>query len=189
MGSLFDAGERILEPEIMPTSLHIQRLDPTRHDRDAFDCGVAELNDYLAKTANQDVKRSAAGCWVAVPSEDSSDILGYYTLAPESVAAADLPDLAPKIRRKLPPYPRMGAALLGRLAVSKTLQGQRIGERLLFDALTRCLASEIPFVMVVVDPKDEKAAEWYGRFGFQPLTGDRMFVMVEELKSYFQSSG
>jgi ribosomal protein S18 acetylase RimI-like enzyme len=168
--------------------LHIQPLDPARHDRARFDCGVAELNDYLAKTANQDVKRNAAGCWVAVASEDSDEILGYYTLAPEGIAAADLPELPPKILKKLPRYPRFGAALLGRLAVSQSLQGLRLGERLLFDALTRCLASEIPFVMVVVDPKDEKAAAWYARFGFRVLTGDRMFVTVEELKTYFQSS-
>lgn len=172
----------------MTLPLYIQPLDPARHARTAFDCGVRELNVYLAKTANQDVKRAAAGCWVAVASADSTEILGYYTLAPEGIAAADLPELPSKILRNLPCYPRLGAALLGRLAVLKTLQGQRLGQHLLFDALTRCLASDIPFVMVVVDPKDENAAAWYGRFGFRTLTRHRMFVMVEELKSYFQSA-
>jgi len=173
----------------MPASLHIQPLDPARHDRAGFDCGVAALNDYLAKTANQDVKRKAAGCWVALLSAESSEILGYYTLSSDSVETADLAELPPKIRRKLPRYPRIGAALLGRLAVSKAFQGRRLGERLLFDALTRCLTSQIPFVVVVIDPADNKAAAWYARFGFRPLSGIRMFVTAEELQTYFQSSG
>lgn len=46
--------------------LPIQSLDPSRHDCEGFDCRVPELNDYLAKQANQDVKRGACGCWVAV---------------------------------------------------------------------------------------------------------------------------
>ena len=41
--------------EIMNSLLHIQPFDPTQHDREGFDCGVAELNDYLARQANQDV--------------------------------------------------------------------------------------------------------------------------------------
>lgn len=169
----------------MPKVLHIQLLDAARHDREGFDCGVLELNDYLAKQANQDVKRSACGCWVALASADSGEVLGYYTLSSEAVEVRELPELPKSIGRKLPRYRRIGAALLGRLAVAKSAQGQRIGERLLYDALTRCVLSEIPFVVVVVDPKDERAAEWYGRFGFRPMSGDRMVVTIAELQSYF----
>ena len=75
--------------------------------------------------------------------------------------------------------------MLGRLAVAHSAQGRQIGKRLLFDALTRCMVSEIPFVVVVVDPKDERAAEWYGRFGFRPMSGDRMVVTMAELRAYF----
>ena len=165
--------------------LHIQALDPARHDRAGFDCGVPELNDYLARQANQDVKRGGCGCWVAVVSETGSEVLGYYTLSPEAVEMSELPELPKSLGRKLPRYRRIGAALLGRLAVAKSAQGQRIGERLLYDALARSLASEIPFVVVVVDPKDARAAEWYGRFGFRPMSGDRMVVTMAELRAYF----
>ena len=74
---------------------------------------------------------------------------------------------------------------LGRLAVAKSTLGQRIGERLPYDALARCLVSEIPFVAVVVDPKDGRAAAWYERFGFRPMSGDRMAVTMVELRAYF----
>ena len=186
MGSLF-GGARKDNP--MSSHLHIQPLDPARHNRAAFDCGVPELNDYLVKTANQDVNRKAAGCWVALPSADSGNILGYYTLSSDSVETAELPELPSKVQKNLPRYRRLGAALLGRLAVSKDFQRQRLGERLLFDALTRCLSSQIPFVLVLVDPKDDEVAAWYARFGFRPLNGSRMFVTAEELRAYFQSSG
>jgi ribosomal protein S18 acetylase RimI-like enzyme len=166
-------------------ALHIQALDASRHDRDSFDCGVSALNDYLARQANQDVKRGACGCWVAVAAEQGREVLGYYTLSAEAVEMTELPELPKSLGRKLPRYRRIGAALLGRLAVAKSAQGQRIGERLLYDALTRCLVSEIPFVVVVVDPKDERAAEWYGRFGFRPMSGDRMVVTMVELRAYF----
>lgn len=169
----------------MSGKLHIQPLDPTRHDREGFDCGVAELNDYLAQRANQDVKRGACGCWVAVESQTASEILGFYTLSAEAVEVSELPELPKALGRKLPRYRRIGAALLGRLAVAHSAQGRQIGKRLLFDALTRCMVSEIPFVVVVVDPKDERAAEWYGRFGFRPMSGDRMVVTMAELRAYF----
>jgi ribosomal protein S18 acetylase RimI-like enzyme len=165
--------------------LHIQRLDAARHDREGFDCGVAELNGYLARQANQDVKKSACGCWVAVSSEGGSEVLGYYTLSAEAVEVSELPELPRSLGRKLPRYRRIGAALLGRLAVAKTAQGRRIGERLLYDALTRCLVSEIPFVVVLVDPKDGRAAEWYRRFGFRSMSGNRMVVTMNELRAYF----
>ena len=163
----------------------VQRLDPTIHNRNSFDCGVPELNDYLAKQANQDVRRAAGGCWVAVAAVEDREVLGYYTLSAEAVEVSELPELPKSLGRKLPRYRRIGAALLGRLAVAKSAQGQKIGERLLYDALTRCLVSEIPFVVIVVDPKDDRAAEWYGRFGFRPMSGDRMVVTMAELRTYF----
>lgn len=169
----------------MSILLHIQALDPSRHDRGGFDCGVEGLNGYLARQASQDVKRGACGCWVAVTSEKGKEVLGYYTLSAEAVEVRELPELPKSLGRKLPRYRRIGAALLGRLAVAKSAQGRRIGERMLFDALTRCLVSEIPFVVVVVDPKDDWVAEWYGRFGFRPMGGDRMVVTMAELRAYF----
>ena len=122
---------------------------------------------------------------MVVASEKATDLLGYYTLAPEAIDIAELPELPKSLGRKLPRYRRIGAALLGRLAVSLSSQGQGIGRKLLHDALTRCLVSEIPFVVVVVDPKDEVAAKWYARFGFRPMTGDRMVVTIAELRAYF----
>ena len=163
----------------------IEPLDPAKHDRSGFDCGVPALNDYLARQANQDRRRSAAGCWVLTEAGKPGRILGYYTLASEAIDAVDLPEIPKRISRKLPPYRRFGTALIGRLAVTASAQAQGIGRRLLFDAITRCLASEIPFAVVVVDPKDDRATSWYSQFGFRLINARRMAITLTELLAYF----
>ena len=57
--------------------------------------------------------------------------------------------------------------MLGRLAVSLSVQGQGFGAELLFSASERALlvAAQIGGVALAIDAKDEPAAEWYGRFG------------------------
>jgi len=169
----------------MAPDLQIQALDKTRHDRAGFDCGVPELNRYLSQQAALDMKRKAAGCWVITTQNDVKSVLGYYTLSAEALDAVDLPELPKAISKKLPKYRRFGAAILGRLAVDKSQQGQGIGGLLLMDAFHRCLALEVPVVVIVVDPKDEKVADWYARFGFRPLREDRMVVTLLELEARF----
>ncbi|MFU8849038.1 MAG: GNAT family N-acetyltransferase [Opitutales bacterium] len=169
----------------MASKLQIQRLDKTLHDRTNFDCGEPALNDYLAKTAALDMKRKAAGCWVITSEGDAQSVLGYYTLSSEAIGAVDLPKMPKTISKKLPKYRRFGAALLGRLAVAKSKQGQGFGELLLMDAFHRCLALEVPVVVIVVDPKDKKVADWYARFGFRALSVNRMVVTLLELEARF----
>ncbi|CAA6692835.1 MULTISPECIES: GNAT family N-acetyltransferase [unclassified Lentimonas] len=169
----------------MAEQLQIQQLEKTRHNRKDFDCGVPPLNDYLEKQAALDVKRKAAGCWVITSTVAECTILGYYTLSAEAIDAVDLPEVPKAISKKLPGYRRFGAALLGRLAVARSQQGQGIEELLLMDAFHRCLVMEIPVVVIVVDPKDKKAADWYERFGFRALTAGRMAVTLLELEARF----
>lgn len=173
----------------MRPSLHILPLDKTLHDRASFDCGVPALNDYLAKTAALDMRRKASGCWVITGKRDLRSVLGYYTLSLEAIDAVDLPEMPKSISKKLPKYRRFGAALLGRLVVDQSQQGQGLGELLLMDAFHRCLRLEVPVVVIVVDPKDLKAAAWYERFGFRPLTAGRMVVTLLELEARFNELG
>lgn len=121
--------------------------------------------------------------------KDSKRVFGYYTLSAEAIDAVDLPRMPKTISKKLPRYRRFGAALLGRLAVDQSQQGQGIGELLLMDAFHRCLAMDIPVVVIVVDPKDARAADWYESYGFRPLTEDRMVVTLLELEARFKELG
>ena len=87
--------------------------------------------------------------------------------------------------KNLPGYRRFSAALLGRLAVSKSHQNKGLGELLLMDAFRRCFSLEVPVVVIVVDPKNQGVASWYARYGFRPLTESRMVVTLLELKARF----
>jgi GNAT superfamily N-acetyltransferase len=138
-----------------------------QHDRRTFDCGEASLNLYLHRYANQDIRRRVTRVFVASPPASPQRVIGYYSLSAGSLAAADLPE---KFRRRLPRYP-VPVALLGRLAVDKSCQGQGLGTVFVADALKRiALASQVMAVYaVVVDALNESAAEFHKQFGFIPL--------------------
>lgn len=136
-----------------------------RHDRSAFDCGVAELNAYFHTRVSQDAKRNYATCFVAVDKQTGA-LAGYYTLSMGSINLSDLPD---SIAKKLPRYPQAPVARLGRLAVDLNYQGQQLGGSLLADAIYRVAQSEIAAYAIVVDAKDNRAARFYEHFGFLKL--------------------
>ena len=133
------------------------------HDRAAFDCGSAELNEYLERYARQNHERGGAKTFVAVAPREPAQILGYYSIAAGSIES----DRAPEdIRRRLGRYP-IPVFRLARLGVDQSVQGQGLGGEMLFAAAERALAvaNEVGGVALVIDAKDEAAAEWYARFG------------------------
>ncbi len=167
-------------------SIHL--LNSNVHRRETFDCGVVELNRYLKEQAGQDMRRMASGCWVMSDERDPERILGFYTLSPESVESQSLPEMESAIRKKIPNYRRLGAILLGRLAVDRHYQGQGIGERLLFDAFHRAHRAEIPSVLMVTDPKDAKAEAFYVKYGFERLNSERLFLPMFRISKLLESA-
>jgi ribosomal protein S18 acetylase RimI-like enzyme len=167
---------------VPPPAYRIEVLGD-RHDRTSFSCGVEALDRYFRLQAAQDVRRRLASCVVGVSADDGS-IAGYYTLSAASVALVDLP---PELARRLPRYPSIPAALLGRLAVDERHRGRRVGETLLFDAFGRALRSEVAAFAFVVDAKNEAAREFYGRYRFRPLSagGRRLFLPMAEIAGLF----
>jgi GNAT superfamily N-acetyltransferase len=132
-----------------------------------FDCGEPLLNDYLKSYCSQDAKRGLARIFAATELDSPSIVLGFYTLSAASVAADSLPD---HIRKRLPRYP-IPVALLGRLAVSRAIQGKGLGAILLADACKRVIAASetLAVAAIVVDAKSSEAARFYQHHGFQPL--------------------
>jgi len=165
----------------------ISTLNPDLHRRDVFDCGVPELNRYLKEQASQDMRRLASGCWVLTAITDPSSILGFYTLSHEGIELSHLPENK-ALLKKLPRYPRLGAILLGRLAVSASQQGKGIGQKLLMDALHRSAQDEIPASLLVVDAKDAHAEAFYLRFGFERLSSGRLFYPMHALRKGLEYS-
>ena len=156
----------------------IEILDPAIHRRDEFSCESPELTEFLRTRARKEAKSRTSACFVIVPVTDPGQIAGFYTL---SATTVELEELPPALSKKLPQYPRLPATLLGRLARALEFKGQGIGDLLMVDALKRAYenSSVIGSVAVVVDPKDEKAAKFYGTFGFQPLDGQKMFLPIK----------
>jgi ribosomal protein S18 acetylase RimI-like enzyme len=134
-----------------------------QHDRSAFSCGIDALDRYLQTQAGQDIRRHVANCFVASP-PGTSIIAGYYTFSATSIPIADLPK---EQTRRLPRYPIVPAALIGRLAVDRKYAGRGLGSTLLFDAIKRALRADAAIFAIVVDAKDEGAVAFYQHHGFQ----------------------
>ncbi len=133
------------------------------HGRAAFDCGNADLNSYLQRYARQNHESGGAKCFVALPSNEPSRILGFYTLSPASLEFARTPALAKKgLGRYDVPVFR-----LGRLAVDVSVQGRGLGGSLLLRAAGRCIrvAQDVGGVALLIDAKDDRAALWYEGYG------------------------
>lgn len=146
------------------------------HDRAAFACGVESLDRYFQTQAGQDVRRRANGVFVLTEKVQPGRVLGYYTLCATALPPDDVPEAA---RKHIPRYPLVSATLIGRLAVTKDRQGQRLGAVLLADALRRALASAetVGSSMIVVDALNEGAAEFYAAYGFIRLPESQRLVL------------
>ncbi len=131
-------------------------------DRAGFASGVEPLDRYLHAQAGQDVKRRVAACYVA-QERATGAVAGFYTLSAADVLVADLPA---DLTRRLPRYPTLPAARLGRLAVDLRFRGRGLGSMLLADAVQRAAASEVAVHAMIVDAKDEAAVAFYRHHGF-----------------------
>jgi GNAT superfamily N-acetyltransferase len=144
------------------------------HDRSAFSCGSPSLDRYLREQASQDIKRLMANCFVAVETATNA-IAGYYTLSATNVPANELP---PEVLKRLPRYPILPAALVGRLAVDQNFHRKGLGSVLLADAALRVLKGDMKAFAVIVDAKDENAVTFYRLQGFRPFASRPMSLFL-----------
>jgi ribosomal protein S18 acetylase RimI-like enzyme len=154
------------------------------HDRATFSCGVEPLDRYLKQQAGQENRRHVANCFVAMHRSEKK-ICGFYTL---SATAAIFDQLPETFRKKLPRYPEVPAALLGRLAVDTHHRGKRLGEFLLFDAMRRTLQADLAAAILVVDAKDEAAANFYRSYDFLDIGQGRrrLYLPISEIAKIFR---
>ena len=141
------------------------------HDRGAFDCGEPSLNLFLKERARQNSKSGLSKTFVAVLQGDMR-VWGYYTIASGSISFVVIPE-------KLPKYP-IPTVHLGRLAVDLAMQGNRLGERLLVDALDRTadLAESLGIFAIELFAISEKAKRFYQKYGFVALKDDEKHLYL-----------
>lgn len=145
------------------------------HDRAKFRSGVEALDRYLAQQAGQDSRRRVGNCFVVLDSADT--IAGYYTFAATSIPLREIPSDTAK---RLPSYPDVPAALIGRLAVDERFRRRGLGAAMIADAIVKSRHAAPAIFALVVDAKDEGAAAFYRHHAFCALVGRplRLFLPI-----------
>ena len=146
------------------------------HDRKNFDCGQPELNSFLARYARQSHEQGVSKTYVALDAGDQTTILGFYTLSPAQVEFHRVPELARPGGGRYP----VGGFRLGRLAITTAMQGSGLGGQLIVAAAVRCLraSAEVGGTAMMIDAKDERAADWYRSYGAVPLNDAPLSLLL-----------
>ncbi len=146
------------------------------HDREAFDCGNAALNDFLRLYARKSHEQGGAKTILGIDDKDGKTILGFYSISPASVSFDRAPEVVKKglARHDVPVF------RLARLAVHRAAQGQGLGGQLLLAAGRRCLlvSVEVGGVALLIDAKDERVAQWYASYGAVPLLDNPLSLLL-----------
>ena len=153
------------------------------HDVASFDCGNDQLTSWLIRHALASQRADLARTYLALEGER---VIGYMSLTTGSVRRDEAPK---RYARGMPAHP-IPTILIARLAVDRRHQGQRLGSRLLAEALRLAVtASDAAAArLVVVDALDGRAAAFYRNWGFidVPQNSLRLYRKVSEIRRSLQ---
>lgn len=131
------------------------------HDLGKFDCGIAEINDWLQHHAANATGQGTRTFLLTA----AGRVVGYFAIAPHYLDQEEAPrQIARGAPRQIP------AILLAKLALDRTMQGKGLGAELLAAALTTIVgaARRAGGRVVVVDAIDDEAASFYRHHAFLP---------------------
>ena len=168
------------------------RLDKSIHDRASFDCGEAELNEFLQRHAARHMETGISITMVLPASETVPDgklpICAFFTVAPGSITRETLPAC---LKKKLPYYP-VPVFLIGQLAVHNDCKGTGLGKITLIKALEYLwhVHEHIKAFAVIVDCLNAGVAGFYAHYGFQVLCRHeeraKMFLPMTTVNELFR---
>lgn len=164
-------------------------FDPAKHDREAFSCGVEQVDNFFKRTANKLGKADNARVFVLTGG--AGRVLGFYALNSHDVDVGDLPK---SYTRTAPNSGLIPAAYLSMIGVDRRYAGRGLGGSLLIDALMRIerASRELGIAVVVLDILDcgdpdkvERRKRLYTGFGFQPFASMplRMFLPLKVVRA------
>lgn len=155
--------------------LTVELLDKKKHDRQAFDCGLSAVNEFLQKQASRQMRQKINRTWLLVdrsePGRDLAQIAGFFTLTTATVVKDELPATQPKGRFPGYPIPVFKLAWIG-VDLKYQDNGWFLGETLLLEALERSYSlSECGGlgVAVVTDPLTDRSEAFFRRYGFRQM--------------------
>lgn len=175
-----------------PTT-RIEPLDPERHDRGAFSCGVEAVDNFLRKTANKLAR--ADNLRVYAMTDAAGALLGFYALNAHAIDYAQLP---PRFARSRPGHGAIPAAFIAMIGVDARHQGHGYGGDLLFDALSRIAhaAEAIGIAVVILDVLDDgdpqrvaRRKALYESYGFQAFASQplRLFLPMATVRQLLEA--
>lgn len=154
----------------------VTQLEPEIHEIKSFDCGNAELNEFLQTIAGQHQRKFISKTYILVDDDEPTKVMGFYTLAlRRMVSKEELPlQMAKRLPREVPGF------TLARLAISDELKKQGHGEYLLVHAIERAarVAAEVGGYAIFVDAKSKEGAEFYKKYGFVPFPDDPLILVM-----------
>ncbi|MEH6662602.1 MAG: GNAT family N-acetyltransferase [Parasphingorhabdus sp.] len=166
-----DAARYVIEP-----------LDPEKHDRTAFFCGIDQVDNYFKKTASKLHKAGNVRLYVMRTAEGA--IIGFYAI---NAHAVDYTDLPKKYARTRPGHGSIPAAYISMIGRDERFRGGGFGGDLLIDALRKIAqaADHLGIAVVMLDVLDcgdpertERRKALYESYGFRALAAEplRMFL-------------
>jgi ribosomal protein S18 acetylase RimI-like enzyme len=143
--------------------------------RNVFDCGAPTLNDYLTTKMRNHHNKNIAKSYLYAKNDK---ILGFYTLTPTMIDFSSNAHASAK-KLKLPDH-KLPAMLLARLAIDSSCQGQGLGELLLAEAVVKSAVAmkSVGGVGLMVDALDQKASEFYQKYGFDPSPTNPLLLFM-----------
>lgn len=166
----------------------IEPLDPAKHDRAAFSCGVEQVDNFFKRTANKLAQADNLRAYVMTSAE--GNLIGFYALNAHSVEYSSLPK---KYARNRPGHGLIPAAYISMIGVDERYKGKGFGGDLLVDALTRIAsaADQLGIAVTMLDLLDcgdadlvEKRRKLYTAYGFLPLPSNplRLFLPITTIR-------
>jgi|SRR5580658_1333878 GNAT superfamily N-acetyltransferase len=152
-----------------------------KEDRAAFQCGEEALDSYFHERASRDMTNRLAAVFIVVPANGPKIIAGFFTLSSQQTPCEILPE---ELRKKTGRYKSVGVTLLGRMAVAKEFQKQKLGRFVLLAALHEAWKAtrHVSSFAVVVDAKTEKVVPFYEKYGFRRLEGNRLMLTMKTIE-------
>lgn len=166
----------------------IEPLDPAKHDRAAFSCGIDQVDNFFRRTANKLAKASNVRTFVMVGPE--GELIGFYATNAHAIDYTELPE---RFARTRPAHGSIPAAYIAMIGVDGRFQGRGYGGDLLVNCLARLAgaAEALGIAVVMLDVLDcgdpEKVARrlaLYTSYGFEPLpsNGLRLFLPMTTVR-------
>jgi GNAT superfamily N-acetyltransferase len=143
------------------------------HRIDDFECGEAQLNEWLMRRALANQMSGASRTFVVA--DEDGRVYGYYAMA---AGALSHQAATSAVRRNMPnPVPVM---VLARLAVDQQAQGLKVGASLLQDAVNRAVAvsHNAGVRALLVHALHGRAKQFYEHYGFQASPLHPMTLML-----------